>query len=62
MRKRSVCADKGSEFGYETENIDNYGGHVECGGLLLGESGTVTGGDEVVGIIAHLDTVPLGDG
>ena len=55
--------DKGSEFGYETENIDNYGGHVECGGLLRDESGTVTGtSDEVVGIIAHLDTVPLGDG
>ncbi len=37
-------------FGFKTENIDNYAGHAE-----IGE------GDEVIGILVHLDVVPEGD-
>lgn len=38
------------EFGFETKNVDNYGGHAEFG---IGE--------EVVGVLVHLDVVPEGD-
>ncbi|RKD22140.1 succinyl-diaminopimelate desuccinylase [Caminicella sporogenes DSM 14501] len=37
-------------FGFKTKNIDNYAGHAEFGN-----------GDEVVGILVHLDVVPEGD-
>ena len=36
--------------GFETENIDNYGGHIEFGD-----------GDEVIGVLGHLDVVPEGN-
>ncbi|MDD5923068.1 MAG: dipeptidase PepV [Eubacteriales bacterium] len=39
---------KGQEFGFETENADNYGGHIEFGH-----------GKEIVGILGHLDVVPV---
>ncbi len=39
------------EMGFETKNLDGYAGHAD-----LGE------GEEVVGILAHLDVVPEGDG
>lgn len=39
------------EFGFKTKNLDGYAGHAD-----LGE------GEEVVGILAHLDVVPEGDG
>lgn len=38
------------EFGFKTKNVDNYGGHAEFGD-----------GDEVVGVLVHLDVVPEGD-
>ncbi len=38
------------EFGFKTKNIDNYGGHAEFGH-----------GEEVVGVLVHLDVVPEGD-
>lgn len=41
-------ADK---MGFETKNLDNYVGYAEFGK-----------GDETVGILAHLDVVPEGDG
>lgn len=41
----------GEELGFEVANADNYGGHIEFGS-----------GEEVVGILAHLDVVPEGDG
>lgn len=43
--------DLADEMGFETKNVDNYAGHAE-----IGE------GDETVGILAHLDVVPEGDG
>ena len=53
---------KGLEFGFETENIDNYGGHLEIGGLVYGKTDDVVGTcDEIVGILGHLDVVPEGD-
>ena len=46
---------KGEEFGFESVNVDNYGGHIQFGG-----------GDEedrdIMGIAAHLDCVPEGEG
>lgn len=41
---------KAEEMGFETTNVDNYGGHIDFGH-----------GEEVVGIIGHLDVVPEGD-
>lgn len=41
----------GEQFGFKTKNIDNYAGYVE-----IGE------GKEMVGVLAHLDVVPEGDG
>ena len=38
------------EFGFKTKNIDNYGGHAEFGD-----------GEDVVGVLVHLDVVPEGD-
>lgn len=37
-------------LGFKTKNVDNYAGHAE-----IGE------GDEIVGILVHLDVVPEGD-
>ena len=42
---------KAKELGFETQNIDNYGGHVDFGQ-----------GTETVGILGHLDVVPEGEG
>lgn len=42
---------KAQELGFETKNVDNYGGHVDFGH-----------GEETVGILGHLDVVPEGDG
>ena len=42
---------KAKELGFETKNIDNYGGHVDFGQ-----------GTETVGILGHLDVVPEGEG
>ncbi|SKC85512.1 dipeptidase PepV [Maledivibacter halophilus] len=38
------------KVGFKTKNIDNYGGHAEFGD-----------GEEVVGVLVHLDVVPEGD-
>lgn len=47
--------------GFDTENIDNYGGHIEFGGYLLDEEGDIVGtSDEIMGILCHLDVVPEG--
>ncbi|MGL6200524.1 MAG: dipeptidase PepV [Lachnospiraceae bacterium] len=42
--------DIASEMGFKTENFDNYAGHVEFGE-----------GEEVLGILGHMDVVPSGD-
>lgn len=39
------------DLGFETKNVDNYGGHIDFGY-----------GEEIVGILGHLDVVPEGDG
>ena len=52
---------KAEADGFDTENADNYGGHIEFGGYFLDENGQITGtSDEVMGIIGHLDVVPEG--
>lgn len=41
----------GQKLGFKTKNVDNYAGYVEIGS-----------GKEMVGVLAHLDVVPEGDG
>ena len=54
---------KAEDDGFDTENVDNYGGHIEFGGYILDEEGNIEGtNDEVMGILAHLDVVPEGTG
>ena len=54
---------KAQEDGFDTENVDNYGGHIEFGGYTLSADGEITGtSDEVMGILGHLDVVPEGSG
>ena len=43
--------NKGKVLGFEIKNVDHYGGHIDYGV-----------GDEIVGILGHLDVVPEGDG
>ncbi|WP_077619124.1 dipeptidase PepV [Bacillus sinesaloumensis] len=42
---------RGSEDGFTSKNVDGYAGHLEMGS-----------GDELVGILCHIDVVPEGDG
>jgi len=52
---------KAKQDGFDTENVDNYGGHIEFGGYLYDEEGDMIGtGDEIMGILCHLDVVPEG--
>lgn len=52
---------KAANEGFNTENIDNYGGHIEFGGYTLDEEGNVIGtSEEIMGILVHLDVVPEG--
>lgn len=52
---------KAKADGFDTENTDNYGGHIEFGGFMLDESGEIEGTcDEIMGILCHLDVVPEG--
>jgi succinyl-diaminopimelate desuccinylase len=46
-RALEICA----EMGFKTKNIDGYAGHAECGE-----------GEEIVGILVHMDVVPEGSG
>jgi succinyl-diaminopimelate desuccinylase len=41
----------GESMGFKTKNIDNIAGHIEFGE-----------GEEVIGILCHIDVVPAGDG
>jgi succinyl-diaminopimelate desuccinylase len=43
--------DLGEDAGMKTKNVEGYAGHLE-----IGE------GDELIGILAHLDVVPAGEG
>lgn len=52
---------KGREEGFDVENIDNYGGHIDFGGYILNEENEIIGtSDEIMGILGHLDVVPEG--
>jgi len=42
---------KAEELGFETANIDNYGGHIDFGR-----------GEKTLGIVGHIDVVPAGEG
>ena len=46
-----AALDMGEAMGFRTENFDNYVGHIETGE-----------GEELLGIVGHLDVVPAGDG
>lgn len=46
-RVLEICED----MGFTTKNIDGYAGHAECGE-----------GEEIVGILVHMDVVPVGSG
>jgi len=50
-RALEYILDLGKKLGFRTKNIDGYCGYIEFGE-----------GDELVGIIGHLDVVPSGDG
>lgn len=53
--------DLGKKAGFETLNVDNYGGHIEFGGYLTDEEGNPAGRtDQAMGILTHLDVVPAG--
>ena len=41
----------GESYGFKTKNLDNY-----CGYMEIGE------GEEIIGIVGHLDVVPAGEG
>lgn len=43
--------DKCQSFGLNVKNVDGYAGHVEIGQ-----------GEEIIGVLCHLDVVPEGDG
>lgn len=42
--------NKGEEQGFTTKNVDNFAGHIEMGQ-----------GEDLVGILCHVDVVPAGD-
>lgn len=50
-RALEYALNLGEKLGYKTENVDNYAGHIEMGH-----------GDDIIGILAHLDVVPEGEG
>ncbi len=49
---------KGEEMGFSSVNVDNYGGHIEWKGVNE-EDGPA---GETLGMLAHLDVVPEGEG
>lgn len=42
----------GRSLGFETKNVDNYGGHIDFPGT----------GEKIMAVIGHLDVVPAGNG
>ena len=47
----SYVLNLGDSLGFNVKNFDGYAGHVEYGS-----------GDEIIGVLAHVDVVPVGDG
>jgi succinyl-diaminopimelate desuccinylase len=57
----SYMLKKAESEGFEIENVDDYGGHIEFGGYTVDEEGDIVStSDEIMGIIGHLDVVPEG--
>ncbi len=53
--------NKANADGFDVQNIDNYGGHVEFGGYTRDQEGEIIAtSDEIFGILGHLDIVPEG--
>ena len=50
------------DSGFDVCDVDHYGGHIEWKGVKPSEDGGTRPADETLGILAHLDTVPVGDG
>ncbi|MDR1571668.1 MAG: dipeptidase PepV [Clostridiales Family XIII bacterium] len=49
--------------GFDTLDVDGYGGHIEFGGLPAdGDGGAAGLSEKVLGILCHLDVVPEGGG
>lgn len=51
QRSLEYVLNLGQSFGFKTKNVDNYAGYIE-----IGE------GKEMIGVLAHLDVVPEGEG
>lgn len=61
-RALDFMLNTGRAWGFEVENIDGYGGHIDFGGYVLDEEGDIVGtSDEILGILVHLDVVPAGN-
>jgi len=57
----SYMLKKAGEEGFDVQNIDNYGGHIEFGGYTCNDEGEIIAtSEEVMGILGHLDVVPEG--
>lgn len=52
----------GEECGFDVCDVDHYGGHIEWKGEKVSDGGETVPADKTLGILAHLDTVPEGDG
>lgn len=50
LRALKWILTKGEEQGFKAKNIDHYAGHIEMGQ-----------GEEILGILCHVDVVPVGD-
>lgn len=50
VKALNYILDLGQKLGFKTKNIDNYCGYIEFGS-----------GDELIGIVGHLDVVPEGE-
>ncbi|SOC03445.1 succinyl-diaminopimelate desuccinylase [Ureibacillus xyleni] len=50
LKALQYMLQKGEELGFTTKNVDEVAGHIEMGQ-----------GDELVGILCHVDVVPAGD-
>lgn len=51
QRALDYMLNRANDMGFKTENADGYAGHVDFGE-----------GDEMIGVLVHLDVVPAGDG
>ena len=51
VKALNYMLDLGKKYGFKTKNIDNVAGHIEYGE-----------GEEIIGVLAHLDVVPTGEG